>query len=188
MESPSPCRDSNPRSSDSPARSQSLYRPRYPAGSFIFMWSYQKWWRDKRLVGTLLRVGWVHSWGHPPMLRQLSCILGTVYRKQPRVASLASQFCSECLICSSFRSRFVNFRKVKLKVKLFLCFFKPIVDFGTSWRWVVSFTSRPLYPQGKSLWYPSDRWLGGPQILSVAVVKRKIPSPYRDWNPRSSRP
>jgi hypothetical protein len=26
---------------------------------------------------------------------------------------------------------------------------------------VVSFTSRPLYPQGKSPWYPLDRRLGG---------------------------
>jgi hypothetical protein len=28
---------------------------------------------------------------------------------------------------------------------------------------VVSFTARPLYPQGKSPWYPSDRRLGGPR-------------------------
>jgi hypothetical protein len=28
---------------------------------------------------------------------------------------------------------------------------------------VVSFTLRPLYPQGKSPWYPLDRRLGGPQ-------------------------
>jgi hypothetical protein len=28
---------------------------------------------------------------------------------------------------------------------------------------VVSFTPRPLYPQGKSSWYPLDRRLGGPQ-------------------------
>jgi hypothetical protein len=34
---------------------------------------------------------------------------------------------------------------------------------GTRWRWVVSFTPRSLYPQGKSPWYPSDRRLGGPQ-------------------------
>jgi len=34
-----------------------------------------------------------------------------------------------------------------------------------SWlrRWVVSFTPRPLYPQGKSPWYPLDRRLGDPQ-------------------------
>jgi len=31
---------------------------------------------------------------------------------------------------------------------------------------VVSFTPRPLYPQGKSLRYPLDRKLGGPQSLS----------------------
>jgi len=28
---------------------------------------------------------------------------------------------------------------------------------GTRWRWVVSFTPRPLCPRGKSLWYPLDR-------------------------------
>jgi hypothetical protein len=44
---------------------------------------------------------------------------------------------------------------------------------------MVSFTSRPLYPQGKSPWYPLDRRLGGPQnrprresnpIIVVVVV------------------
>jgi hypothetical protein len=34
-----------------------------------------------------------------------------------------------------------------------------ILDLGTRWRWVVSFTTRPLYPQGKSPRYP----LGGLQ-------------------------
>jgi hypothetical protein len=31
---------------------------------------------------------------------------------------------------------------------------------------VVSFTTRPLYLQGKSPWYPLDRRLGGPQSRS----------------------
>jgi hypothetical protein len=31
---------------------------------------------------------------------------------------------------------------------------------------VVSFTPLPLYPQGKSPWYPLDRRLGGPQSRS----------------------
>jgi hypothetical protein len=39
-------------------------------------------------------------------------------------------------------------------------------DLGTRWRWVVSFTPRPLYPQGKSPLYPLDRGLGGPQSRS----------------------
>jgi hypothetical protein len=29
-----------------------------------------------------------------------------------------------------------------------------VLDLGTRWRWVVSFTTRPLYPQVKSPWYP----------------------------------
>jgi hypothetical protein len=39
-------------------------------------------------------------------------------------------------------------------------------DLGSRWRWVVSFTPRPLYPQGKSPWYPSDRRLSGSQSRS----------------------
>jgi hypothetical protein len=42
-----------------------------------------------------------------------------------------------------------------------------ILDLGTRWRWVVSFTPQPLYPQGKTLpRYPLDRRLSGPQSLS----------------------
>jgi len=32
-----------------------------------------------------------------------------------------------------------------------------ILDLGTRWRWVASFTPRPLYPQGKIRWYPLER-------------------------------
>jgi hypothetical protein len=41
-----------------------------------------------------------------------------------------------------------------------------ILDLGSRWRWVVSFTPRPFYPQEKSPWYPLDRRLGGPQMRS----------------------
>jgi hypothetical protein len=41
-----------------------------------------------------------------------------------------------------------------------------ILDFGTRWRWVISVTSRPLYPHVKSPWYPLDRRLGEPQSRS----------------------
>jgi hypothetical protein len=41
-----------------------------------------------------------------------------------------------------------------------------ILDLGTRWRWMVSLTPRPLYPQGKSPWYPLDRRLSGPQSRS----------------------
>jgi hypothetical protein len=39
-------------------------------------------------------------------------------------------------------------------------------DLGTRWRGVISLTPRPLYPEGKSPWYPLDRRLGGPQSRS----------------------
>jgi hypothetical protein len=34
-----------------------------------------------------------------------------------------------------------------------------ILDLGTRWKRVASFTLRPLYPQRKSPWYPLDRRL-----------------------------
>jgi hypothetical protein len=43
----------------------------------------------------------------------------------------------------------------------------------TSW-WVVSFTPRPLYPQGKSPWYPLDTRLGVHQTSLDHVENRKI--------------
>jgi hypothetical protein len=65
----------------------------------------------------------------------------------------------------------------KVKVSLFLnnwvvrhedlweseCIDPHILDVGTSWRWVVSFTPRSLYPWEKSPRYPLDRRLGRPQ-------------------------
>jgi hypothetical protein len=52
-----------------------------------------------------------------------------------------------------------------------------ILELSTIWRWVVSFTPRPLYPQGKS-------WVG-PRAVLDAVVKRKIPSTRLESNPRT---
>jgi hypothetical protein len=60
-----------------------------------------------------------------------------------------------------------------------------ILDLGTRCMWVVSFTPRSLYPQGKSPWYPLDRRLSGPQSRSGRGVKRKIPSSRRESNPRT---
>jgi len=39
------------------------------------------------------------------------------------------------------------------------------LDLGTRWKWVVSFTPRPLYPCRKSPRYPLDRRLGGPESV-----------------------
>jgi hypothetical protein len=67
---------------------------------------------------------------------------------------------------------------IKVKVKLSLCLTKHhdmktywgsggiaprILDLGTRWMWVVSFTPQPLYRQGKSPWYLLYRRLVGPQ-------------------------
>jgi len=47
-----------------------------------------------------------------------------------------------------------------------------ILDLGSRWRWVVSFTLRLLYPQGKSPWYPLVRRLGGPPSATLDTVSK----------------
>jgi hypothetical protein len=88
---------------------------------------------------------------------------------------------------------------LKLKVKLSLCFnwvprhegvlgvevsLHSFFDLGTRCRWVVSFTPRLFYPQGKSPWYPLDRRLGGPQSRSGRGCEEKNSQPLRESNPR----
>jgi hypothetical protein len=64
-----------------------------------------------------------------------------------------------------------------------------ILDLGTKWRWVVSFTSPPLYPRGKRPWYPLDKRPGGQQsqsgrcgvgknVLSLPEIEPRSSSPY----------
>jgi hypothetical protein len=62
-------------------------------------------------------------------------------------------------------------------------------DLGTSWRWVVSFTPRPFYHQGKPR-YLLDRRLGWPQSRSGRRGAEKIrdPTGTRTPTPRSSSP
>jgi hypothetical protein len=48
-----------------------------------------------------------------------------------------------------------------------------VLDLGIRWRWVVSFTARPLYLQAKSPWYPFDRKLGGSQNRSERSCEEK---------------
>jgi hypothetical protein len=50
----------------------------------------------------------------------------------------------------------------------------------------VSFAPRPLYPQGKSPWYPLDRRLGRPQSRSGRGGKEKNSQPLPEIEPRSS--
>jgi hypothetical protein len=60
-----------------------------------------------------------------------------------------------------------------------------ILDLGTRWRWVVSFTPRPHYLKESA---PRTHWIGGwvgPKAVMDAVVKRKIRSPRRESNPRT---
>jgi hypothetical protein len=60
-----------------------------------------------------------------------------------------------------------------------------ILDICTRLRWVVSFTPRPLYSQGKGPWCPLDKRLGGPQSRSGRGGKKKNSQPRRESNPRT---
>jgi hypothetical protein len=60
-----------------------------------------------------------------------------------------------------------------------------ILNFFTSWRWVVSYASRPLYPMGRA---PGTHWIGrwmGSRAGLNAVAKRKFPNiaPAGNWTP-----
>jgi hypothetical protein len=60
-----------------------------------------------------------------------------------------------------------------------------ILDFGTRWRWVVTFKLRPLYSQGKSLRYPLDRRLGGPQSRSGHGGEKRNSQPPPEIEPQN---
>jgi hypothetical protein len=70
------------------------------------------------------------------------------------------------------------------------CIDPHFLDLGTTWRRVVNFGPRPLYPRGKSPRYPLDRRLGGPQSRSGRFGEEKILDPIgtRTRTPRSSSP
>jgi hypothetical protein len=63
-----------------------------------------------------------------------------------------------------------------------------ILDLGTRWRWVVSFTPRPFYSQGKSRWYPLDRKLSGPQKRSGRCGEGKNSQPLLGIEPAINQP
>jgi hypothetical protein len=90
-------------------------------------------------------------------------------------------------------------KTIEVKVKLTLCLTKHhamktywgsgsiaprILDLGTRWRWVVSFTTRPLYHRERAPGTHGIGWVGSWVVLD-AVVKRKIPRPRWESNPRT---
>jgi hypothetical protein len=58
-----------------------------------------------------------------------------------------------------------------------------ILDLSTRWRWVVSFTLRPHYPQGKSPCYALDRRLGELQSRSGHGGEEKNSQPIPGLEP-----
>jgi hypothetical protein len=58
-----------------------------------------------------------------------------------------------------------------------------VLDLGTKWRWVISFTVQPLYPEGKSFWCPLNRRLGGLQTRSGRGGEEKNSQPLPGLEP-----
>jgi hypothetical protein len=58
-----------------------------------------------------------------------------------------------------------------------------ILDFGTRWKWVFSFTLRLLYPQKNSTWHPLNRKLGGLQSRSERGGEEKNSWPLAGLEP-----
>jgi hypothetical protein len=83
-----------------------------------------------------------------------------------------------------------HFLKVKVKLSVFLTkhhamktywgsegIASRILDLSIRWRWAISFTLRPLYPQWKSLLYPLVTRLGGPQSRSGRDAEKNSQPP-----------
>jgi hypothetical protein len=68
------------------------------------------------------------------------------------------------------------------------CIDPRFLDLVTSWRWVVSFTPRPVYPWGKSPLYPLERRLGGPQSQFGRRGEENILDPAETRTPTLSLP
>jgi hypothetical protein len=68
------------------------------------------------------------------------------------------------------------------------CIDPCFLDLDTSWRWVVSFTPRPLYPRERAPWYTLYRRLGRPQSWSGwhGEVKIFYPTGARTLTSQSS--
>jgi hypothetical protein len=58
-----------------------------------------------------------------------------------------------------------------------------ILGLGTTWKWVVSFTPRSLYPQEKCPWFQLDRRLSGPQSRSGRGGEKKNSQPLLGLEP-----
>jgi hypothetical protein len=51
------------------------------------------------------------------------------------------------------------------------------LNLGTTWKRLVNFTLRPLYPQGKNPQYPLNMRLGGPYLLGTIWRRKKSAIP-----------
>jgi hypothetical protein len=68
------------------------------------------------------------------------------------------------------------------------CVDPRIPDLGISWRWVISFTRRPLYPPGKESPIPIEQEAGWAWEQVWTTWRKEKPCPYQDSNSDPSPP
>jgi hypothetical protein len=63
------------------------------------------------------------------------------------------------------------------------CMYSVIIYLGIRWKWLVSFTPRPLYPREKFSQYPWDKGYVGPRTVLNTVEMMKATFLCRESNP-----
>jgi hypothetical protein len=144
---------------------------------------------------------WAWTDGRTMIIRLKPKILASVPLRLPRISHEITRDWIRCSQVRSQRQtawamalplsqlyRHKMLTKVVLrKVKFFLCLIKhhatktygecrygfSILDLGSWWRWVMSFTPLPLYPHGKCLWYALGRRPNGLQSRSGYCGEKK---------------
>jgi hypothetical protein len=141
----------------------------------------------------------MHAYDRRNTISQASAFSFFVSFKQVKSFLCATTFSNRVTLSRQSQIIFFPFKEVKL----FLCFnWAPrhegilgsdgtaprILNLGTRWRWVVSFTPWPLYPQRKSPWYPLNRRLGGTQSRFERSGEEKNSQPLPGIEPPSPSP
>jgi hypothetical protein len=113
----------------------------------------------------------LHTFNKINIIQLLKC----EYYKQSKLEKVHSLILDQRLRNTNGYQLYITVQSGMLVCRLSLCLSKHhamktywgsggiapcILDLGTGWRLAVSFTPRPLYPQGKSPWYPLDRLKG----------------------------
>jgi hypothetical protein len=127
--------------------------------------------------------------------------ISSIYYKQYLIFGvMMDKFIISNMVIMLLLRQFCHIPCMCKKVKLSLCLTKHramktywgsggiaprILDLGTRWRWWSASRPGRFIPRKRA---PGTHWIGGwvgPRTVLDVVVKRKIPSPHRESNPRT---